>query len=199
MKEKKVELFSCSCHVCRHHYGCRFCFWQRRLAVLWNFWSKAYIGIALAGLLFMVLGMMVSYIARSLKTDDMGKVIVFTDNPKITNAVGYFMAAILYTIIISMSAAGGSLLNQQFGISKAVGGAMIAVLVILTVLGNFDRVSKVFKLIIPVLFIIDIGCCFWSWHLISSRVGRLLAFRPAQWRLTGLSRRFYLFPIICWA
>ncbi|MCB6585246.1 hypothetical protein, partial [Streptococcus gordonii] len=82
------------------------------------------------------------------------------DNPKITNAVGYFMAAILYTIIISMSAAGGSLLNQQFGISKAVGGAMIAVLVILTVLGNFDRVSKVFKLIIPVLFIIDIGCCF---------------------------------------
>ena len=124
------------------------------------FGQKAYIGIALAGLLFMVLGMMVSYIARSLKTDDMGKVIVFTDNPKITNAVGYFMAAILYTIIISMSAAGGSLLNQQFGISKAVGGAMIAVLVILTVLGNFDRVSKVFKLIIPVLFIIDIGCCF---------------------------------------
>ncbi len=35
--------------------------------------KKAYIGIALAGLLFMGLVMMVSYIARSLKTDDMGK------------------------------------------------------------------------------------------------------------------------------
>ena len=160
MKEKKLNYFHVAVMYVGTIMGAGFASGREGWQFFGIFGQKAYIGIALAGLLFMVLGMMVSYIARSLKTDDMGKVIVFTDNPKITNAVGYFMAAILYTIIISMSAAGGSLLNQQFGISKAVGGAMIAVLVILTVLGNFDRVSKVFKLIIPVLFIIDIGCCF---------------------------------------
>ncbi len=160
MKEKKLNYLHVAVMYVGTIMGAGFASGREGWQFFGIFGQKAYIGIALAGLLFMGLGMMVSYIARSLKTDDMGKVIVFTDNPKITNAVGYFMAAILYTIIISMSAAGGSLLNQQFGISKAVGGAMIAVLVILTVLGNFDRVSKVFKLIIPVLFIIDIGCCF---------------------------------------
>lgn len=160
MKEKKLNYFHVAVMYVGTIMGAGFASGREGWQFFGIFGKKAYIGIALAGLLFTGLGMMVSYIARSLKTDDMGKVIVFTDNPKITDAVGYFMAAILYTIIISMSAAGGSLLNQQFGISKAVGGAMIVVLVILTVLGNFDRVSKVFKLIIPVLFVIDIGCCF---------------------------------------
>lgn len=160
MKEKKLNFFNVAVMYVGTIMGAGFASGREGWQFFGIFGNKAYVGIALAGFLFMALGMMVSYIARSLKTDDMGKVIVFSDNPKLADAVGYFMAAILYTIIISMSAAGGSLLHQQFGINKAVGGAMIVVLVILTVLGNFDRVSKVFKLIIPVLFVIDIGCCF---------------------------------------
>ncbi len=159
MKEKKLNFFNVAVMYVGTIMGAGFASGREGWQFFGIFGNKAYVGIALAGLLFMALGMMVSYIARSLRTDDMGKVIVFSDNPKFSDAVGYFMAAILYTIIISMSAAGGSLLNQQFGINKAVGGAMIVILVILTVLGNFERVSKVFKLIIPVLFVIDIGCC----------------------------------------
>lgn len=159
MKTKKLNFFNVAVMYVGTIMGAGFASGREGWQFFGIFGKKAYVGIALVGLLFMALGMMVSYIARSLKTDDMGKVIVFTDNPKFANAVGYFMAAILYTIIISMSAAGGSLLNQQFGIHKAVGGAIIVALVILTVLGNFERLSKVFKLIIPVLFIIDIGCC----------------------------------------
>ncbi len=123
------------------------------------FGSKGYLGLVIAGLLFMALGMMVSYIARTLDTDDMGKIIVFTDHPKLTAAMGYFMAAILYTVIISMSAAGGSFLAQQFGLPQAVGGIIIVVLVIITVLGDFERVSNVFRLIVPALFTIDVAIC----------------------------------------
>lgn len=159
MKTKKLNFFNVAVMYVGTIMGAGFASGREGWQFFGIFGKKAYVGIALVGLLFMTLGMMVSYIARNLKTDDMGKVIAFTDNPKITNAVGYFMAAILYTIIISMSAAGGSLLNQQFGIHKSVGGAIIVALVILTVLGNFERLSKVFKLIIPVLFVIDIGCC----------------------------------------
>ena len=117
------------------------------------FGTKGYFGLIIAGLLFMALGMMVSYIARTLNTDDMGRIIVFVDSPGLTAAMGYFMAAILYTIIISMSAAGGSFLAQQFGLPQAVGGIIIVVLVIITVLGDFERISKVFRLIVPALFL----------------------------------------------
>jgi uncharacterized membrane protein YkvI len=59
-------------------------------------------------------------------------------------------------MIIAMTAAGGSLLNQQFGISKAAGGIIIAVLCVITVLGDFERVSRIFRLMVPVLFVIGI-------------------------------------------
>ncbi len=123
------------------------------------FGAKGYLGLIIAGFLFMALGMMVSYIARTLETDDMGKIIVFSDSPALISAVGYFMAAILYTIIISMSAAGGSFLAQQFGLPQAVGGIIIVVLVIVTVLGDFERISKVFRLIVPALFAVDVAVC----------------------------------------
>ena len=55
-----------------------------------------------------------------------------------------------------MTAAGGSLLNQQFGISKVIGGTVIAVLSVITVLGDFERVSRIFRLMIPVLFLIGV-------------------------------------------
>lgn len=129
----------------------------------WQFFGvfglKGYAGLAIAGILFMTIGMMVSYIARTKDTKDMGRIIDFTDNPKVSAFVGYFMAGILYTIIISMSAAGGSFLKQQFGFHQAVGGVIIVVLVIITVLGDFERISKVFKMISPALFTIDVLLC----------------------------------------
>lgn len=180
MKKKQLNFFNVAVMYVGTIMGAGFASGREGWQFFGVFENKAYVGIALAGILFMTLGMMVSYIARSLKTDDMGKVIVFSDNPKITNAVGYFMAAILYTIIISMSAAGGSLLNQQFGIHKAVGGAIIVALVIFTVLGNFDRISKVFKLIIPILFVIDIGCCILVMGSDIEQSGATSGFPPSE-------------------
>lgn len=123
------------------------------------FGDKGFAGLAISGFLFMTVGMMVSYIARTKNTQDMGRIIDFTDSPKISAAIGYLMAGILYTVIISMSAAGGAFLNQQFGIHRAVGGFLIVVLVIVTVLGDFERISKVFRLITPALFFIDVLLC----------------------------------------
>lgn len=124
---------------------------------IWQFFgvfgTMGRIGVLLAALLFVVLGMMSAYIARTLGTNDMGKVVVPGGNPRIIALVGYFMAGLLYTAIISMTAAGGALLHQLFGLPDYVGGILITVLVILTVLGEFERVSKVFRFIMPVLFV----------------------------------------------
>lgn len=124
---------------------------------IWQFfgvfgkWGTA--GIVLASLLFVILGMMTGYIARVFRTNDMGKIVVPGGNSNVISAVGHFMAWLLYTAIISMTAAGGSLLNQLFGLPRVVGGILITVLVILTVLGEFERVSKVFRHIMPILFV----------------------------------------------
>ncbi|MGN0710596.1 MAG: hypothetical protein ACI4LO_02460 [Anaerovoracaceae bacterium] len=130
---------------------------------IWQFFgvfgSKAYIGIVVIGIMFMLIGLMTSKIARTLDTNDMGKIIVPGGNKKLTEFMGYFMAVILFTVLISMSAAGGALFHQQFGLSRVLGGALIVAFVILTVIGGFDRVSGVFRFVMPVLMVIVVSTC----------------------------------------
>ena len=127
-----------------------------------NFISVAamYVGV-IVGAAFAVLAFMIGFLAAELKTEDMGRIISLVDNKKITESIGCFMAVFLFTTIISMTAAGGSFLYQQFGIHKAIGGGIIAVLVAVTVLGDFKRISGFFKYIVPILFAVVMGMCFY--------------------------------------
>ncbi|QHI71183.1 YkvI family membrane protein [Aminipila terrae] len=130
---------------------------------IWQFFcvfkDKGYIGIFVIGIMFMIIGVMTSKIARTLDTNDMGRVIVPGNNPKLVEFVGYFMALMLFTVLITMSSAGGALFYQQFGQSRILGGVVIICLVILTVIGGFERVSRVFRFIMPVLVIVVVSVC----------------------------------------
>lgn len=121
------------------------------------FGNKGYYGAAASTVCFVIIACMLTYIARSKGTADLGRLICPVENRAAYEAVGWVVAVIYYSMIIAMTAAGGSLLYQQFGISKAAGGAVIALLCIATVLGDFERVSKIFRLIVPVLFIAGIA------------------------------------------
>ena len=120
------------------------------------FGTKGYAGAAASTVCFVLLACMLTYIARSKGTADLGRLICPVESRPAYEFIGWVLAAIYYSMIIAMTAAGGSLLNQQFGISKPVGGIIIAILCIVTVLGDFERVSKVFRLMIPVLFTVGI-------------------------------------------
>lgn len=121
------------------------------------FGQKGYLGAIVAAIGFMAFGFMFTYIAGSKGTDDLGKLISPWDNKLIIDIIGYTMAFLYYTIIMSMSAAGGSLLKQQFGIDKRIGGAVIVVLVLFTVMGNYERMAGIFNKLVPCLFIISIA------------------------------------------
>lgn len=123
------------------------------------FGDKGKIGALIFALIFMVVGQVVSYIARKLQTNDMGSIIVPGNNEKLRAAVGYLMAFSLATVMVIMTAAGGALVHQQFGLNYAIGGALITILVVATVLGDFERVSKVFGYIMPVLCVAMVGTC----------------------------------------
>lgn len=68
------------------------------------------------------------------------------------DVIGWVLAVIYYSMIIAMSAAGGSLLEYQFGVNKIVGGTIIVVLTVITAAGDFQRISGVFRMLIPITF-----------------------------------------------
>ncbi|MBQ9075907.1 MAG: hypothetical protein IJY32_08090 [Mogibacterium sp.] len=144
------------------------------------FGQKGYFGAVFSTVCFVVLACMLTYIARSKNTSDLGRLISPFENRYIDNVIGWTLGIIYYTMIIAMTAAGGSLLNQQFGISKVFGGLVIAVLCIVTVLGDFERVSKVFRLLVPVLFVIGIVTILLTIHMDFGQSGAVSGYRPGR-------------------
>lgn len=116
------------------------------------FGNKGYLGALIVTLGFVTFGLMMTYIARSKNTSDIGKLISPFNNKTFDNIFGIILAAFYLSDVIVMTAAGGSLLNQQFGLNKAVGGIIITILITVTVLGNFERISGIFSYLIPLLF-----------------------------------------------
>jgi len=130
---------------------------------IWQFFGvfgdAGLIGVALVGGLFVLLGMATALIAIKLGTNDMGRVIVPGYNKVLVQFVGYFMAFMLFTVLITMSAAGGAMFDQQLGLPRVLGGAVITGMVILTVIGGFDRVSRAFRFMMPFLIGIILLLC----------------------------------------
>jgi uncharacterized membrane protein YkvI len=130
---------------------------------IWQFFgvfgNNGLIGVALVGGLFVLLGMITAVIAIKIGTNDMGRVIVPGHNKYLVQFVGYFMAIMLFTVIITMSAAGGAMFDQQLGLPRALGGGVIVIMVVLTVIGGFDRVSRAFRFMMPFLIGIILLLC----------------------------------------
>ena len=135
--------------------GAGFCSGRESWQFFGVFGRKGYLGAALAGLGFVVFALMFTYIAIRKKTDDLGMLISPWNNKYIVSVIGWTMAIIYYTIIIAMSAAGGSLIRQQFGIDKRLGGVFIVILVLFTVMGNYERMAGIFGKVTPVLLAVS--------------------------------------------
>ena len=154
------------------------------------FGEKGYFGAMAGTVCFVLLACMLTYIARSKDTADLGRLICPVESEAAYELIGWVLAAVYYSIIIAMTAAGGSLLNQQFGISKVIGGIIIAILCIITVLGDFERVSKVFSLMVPVLFIAGIITILLTIKADFPQSGMTEGFRPGRmspnWLISAL-------------
>ena len=115
------------------------------------------LGLGFAGIMFILMGMMLVYIGRKLGTSDIGHVILPFSNKTVASVLGYVIALTIFVALVTMSAAGGAFAKQQFGIHRSIGGLIIVVMVILTVLGNFQRISRVFNMLMPVLVLVVAG------------------------------------------
>jgi len=132
---------------------------------IWQFFGVfgkfGYMGIGFVTVMFMIVGFMTSRIARLLNTTDIGKIVAPSNNRFFISFIGWLMGVELLLALIYMSAAGGALFHQQFGLSSFAGGALVVTFVAISVMGGLDRVSKVFRFIVPILMTIVIVTCLW--------------------------------------
>ena len=86
-------------------------------------------------------------------------VIVPEGHEGLAKFVKYYMVVVLWAVMICMTAAAGSVAGQQFGAPKFIGGIIVVVLVLFTIYGDFERVSKAFRFVMPFLMAIIIFSC----------------------------------------
>lgn len=131
---------------------------------IWQFFgvfgSKGYFAVLMVTSLFILFGMMTVKISKAINSTDIGKIVMPFENIYLENFFGSITAAILFIVYIVMAAAGGALFQEQFGIHRVFGGILLMLLVIATTLGGFERISKNFKYIIPVLLVVVFLVCF---------------------------------------
>lgn len=131
---------------------------------IWQFFGvfreKSDLAVLLVTMLFILFGMMTVKISKEINTTDIGKIVVPFENARLENLIGLVMAVILFLIYVVMAAAGGALFQEQFGVHRVFGGILLMLMVIATTLGGFERISKYFKYIVPVLLLIVFLVCF---------------------------------------
>lgn len=124
---------------------------------IWQFFGlfgkDGYKGAILAGVFFIFVTYITVAITKVVKTNDIGVVVMPGQSRLLKKLTGNFMALVLYTVLVMMSAAAGAFLYQQYGVPRYVGGLLLILLVIATVLGGFERISGVLKYIIPLLLV----------------------------------------------
>lgn len=120
------------------------------------FGKDGFLGSISVTISFLIVSFMLTYLSLSKNTTNLGKLISPIDRIYIIRGIRVILAATYYSMLIAMTAAGGSILKQQFGISKIIGGAIIGAAILITVLGDFSRISKVFKYTEPVMITIAI-------------------------------------------
>lgn len=124
---------------------------------IWQFFgvfgSDGYKGAILSGLIFIFVTYMTVTITKYINTNDIGMVVMPGNNKVLKKLTGHFMALILYTVLVMMSAACGAFFYQQYGLPRFIGGLTLVILVIITVTGGFQRISGILKYIVPLLII----------------------------------------------
>lgn len=122
---------------------------------IWQFFgvfgSYSYIGILAVGLLFIAFGIMSVVISQNLQSANIAKIILPFESKGIEKVINSIIVFFLFLVYMTMSSAGGALFQEQFGFNKIVGGLILLILVVCTVLGGFERISKYFKYIVPML------------------------------------------------
>ena len=127
--------------------------------ILQFFTSFGWFGVAgaiIATVLFAFLGMNLTQLGSRLQTDSHKDVIYHICGRYLGVAVDFIITFFLFGVTVVMLAGSGSIFEEQFGIPSIVGNIIMAVLTILTVTLNVQRLITIIGLVTPFLLIMVI-------------------------------------------
>lgn len=127
--------------------------------ILQFFTSFGWLGVAgaiIATVLFAFLGMNLTQLGSRLQTDSHKDVIYHICGRYLGVAVDFIITFFLFGVTVVMLAGSGSIFEEQFGIPSIAGNIIMAVLTILTVTLNVQRLISIIGLVTPFLLIMVI-------------------------------------------
>lgn len=127
--------------------------------ILQFFTSFGWLGVAgaiIATVFFAFLGMNLTQLGSRLQTDSHKDVIYHICGRYLGVAVDFIITFFLFGVTVVMLAGSGSIFEEQFGIPSIAGNIIMAVLTILTVTLNVQRLISIIGLVTPFLLIMVI-------------------------------------------
>jgi len=118
--DKKLNLFTVATMYIGVIMGAGFASGRECWQFFGIFGDNGYKGILITGIGFLVVSVMISYIAISTHTIQLGALISPVESKLMYKLIENILAVIYYTMLIAMASAGGSLLNQIFGLPQWV-------------------------------------------------------------------------------
>ncbi len=124
--------------------------------ILQFFTGFGWMGIAggvLATFFFAFLGMNLTQLGSRLQTDSHKDVIYHICGKYLGMAVDFIITFFLFGVAVVMLAGSGSIFEEQFGIPSMAGNIIMAVVTILTVCLNIQKVISIISLVTPFLLL----------------------------------------------
>ena len=111
------------------------------------------IGIAALGVLNVIFGAVALQLGSYYRSDNHDEVFERIAHPALRRLIDVVLVFSAFTMGFVMLAGAGANLEQQFGLPSWMGGALCAVLVILTAFLNFDRIMNVIGVFTPIIMV----------------------------------------------
>lgn len=134
--------------------GAGFASGQEILQFFTGFGWMGIAGAVLATFFFAFLGMNLTQLGSRLQTDSHKDVIYHICGKYLGMAVDFIITFFLFGVAVVMLAGSGSIFEEQFGIPSMAGNIIMAVLTILTVCLNIQKVISIISLVTPFLLLL---------------------------------------------
>ena len=144
--------------------GAGFASGQEILQFFSSFGYWGLLGGVVSGLCFTVLGMAVGELSQVSVSHSFKEGLYLICGPRLGVVVDIMITFFMYAIAVVMFAGGGSLMEQQWGIPAEYGSIAVMVITVLIVFLRVDRVMAFIGSVTPILVLMVIFLCIYSWN-----------------------------------